>query len=87
MNRRLIPVRSFTLSAYAKTFNIENVILLQALSSTSVRRNQVSQGINTTGAIHTIWRFAPPITPASARDHSHRAALRESSAWALRIAE
>ena len=34
MNRRLIPARSFTLSAYAKTFDIENVILLQALSKT-----------------------------------------------------
>jgi hypothetical protein len=32
MNRRLIPARSFTPSAYAKTFNIGNVILLQTLS-------------------------------------------------------
>ena len=31
MNRRLIPARSFTFSAYAKTFNIGNVILLQTL--------------------------------------------------------
>ncbi len=40
MNRRLIPVRSFTLSAYAKTFNIENVILLQALSVVPVDRGR-----------------------------------------------
>src|ERR1700681_2313688 len=33
MNRRLIPARSFTSSAYAKTFDIGNVILLQALGS------------------------------------------------------
>jgi hypothetical protein len=32
MNRRLIPARSFTPSAYAKTFDIGNVILLQTLS-------------------------------------------------------
>jgi hypothetical protein len=46
MNRRLIPARSFTSSAYAKTFDIGNVILLQALRQSDEPGGQVKSRLS-----------------------------------------
>jgi integrase/recombinase XerD len=61
MNRRLIPARSFTPSAYAKTFDIGNVILLQALSPRLLQE------------LRDYWRSAnpKPITYLFPRKGSH----------------